>query len=119
METSTIASPIAGLPDLAAIRERKGMTLRQISESTKISMSYLRAIEGAEFDRLPGGVFNRSYIRQHAHAIDYDEWDLLARYRAIMGPDETASEEPGERRLLGLLRLPAPLMRLFAPARRT
>jgi cytoskeletal protein RodZ len=119
MQTSTIASPVAGLANLAAIRERKGLTLRQISESTKISTSYLRAIEQAEFDRLPGGVFSRSYIRQYAHAIDYDEWDLLARYRAVVGPDEAVSEEPRERRFLGLLRLPAPLMRLLAPARRT
>ena len=117
MQTGTIASPMAGLPDLAAMRERKGMTLRQIAESTKISIGYLRAIERAEFDQLPGGVFRRSYIRQYAQAIDYDEWDLLAHYRAIMGPDEADQEAPKEQRRL--LRLPAPLMRLFAPARRT
>jgi cytoskeletal protein RodZ len=119
MQTGTIASPVAGLPDLATIRERKGITLRQISENTKIATSYLRAIEQAEFDRLPGGVFSRSYIRQYAQAIDYDEWDLLAHYRSVMGLNEAVSEEPKDRKLLGVLRLPAPLMRLFEPARRT
>ena len=101
---------------MTAIRERKGMTLRQISDTTKISIGYLRAIERAEFAQLPGGVFSRSYIRQYAQAIDYDEWDLLAHYRSIMGPDEAEEEPQRERRLV---RLTAPLWRLFAPARRT
>jgi cytoskeletal protein RodZ len=116
MQTGTTASPIAGLPDLAAIRERKGMTLRQISDTTKISISYLRAIERAEFAQLPGGVFSRSYIRQYAQAIDYDEWDLLAHYRSIMGLSEVEEEPQKERRLV---RLTAPLWRLFATPHRT
>ncbi len=70
------------LPDLAAIRQRKGISLHDIAESTKISTRYLAAIESGDFEQLPGGVFARSYIRQYAHWIDYDEWDLLECYNA-------------------------------------
>lgn len=76
------------LTDLAAIREAKGISLRQISETTKISVRYLKAIEASQFEQLPGGLFNTSYIRQYARAIDYDEWELLASY------DSTIPEPP-------------------------
>jgi len=61
------------LTDLAAIREAKGISLQQISEATKIGVRYLKAIESSQFEELPGGLFNTSYIRQYARAIDYDE----------------------------------------------
>jgi cytoskeletal protein RodZ len=103
------------LPDLAAIRRAKGISLREISEATKIGTRYLEAIEASQFDKLPGGVFSTSYIRQYARAIDYDEWDLLASY------DSTVSEEPAEpprpRGLLGGV-LRTTMLRLLLPVKR-
>jgi cytoskeletal protein RodZ len=61
-------------------RLRKGLTLEQIADSTKISIRFLRAIEAEEFEQLPGGIFNTSYLRQYAAAIGYDEGKLLAYY---------------------------------------
>ena len=71
--------------DLAAIRQSKGVTLDQIIESTKISKRFLQAIEESDFDKLPGGVFNTSYIRQYARAIDINECELLEYYYAVKG----------------------------------
>jgi cytoskeletal protein RodZ len=65
---------------LATIRNNRGISLRQIAESTKISVRSLEAIERGEFDKLPGGIYNTSYIRQYARAIDYDESAILAAY---------------------------------------
>jgi cytoskeleton protein RodZ len=70
----------AALPDLAVIRRNRGQSLDTIAAETKIRVYYLSAIEEGRFERLPGGVYGRSYIRQYAHAIDYDESDLLAHY---------------------------------------
>lgn len=103
---------MVALPDLSAIREQKGVTLEQIADKTKISKAYLRAIEKADFDALPGGVFNVSYIRQYARAIDYDEWDLLAYY-ASTRPENEPVATARERKLLGLFRLPEPVWRLL------
>jgi len=58
-------------PDLAALRQSKGITLEQIADSTKISIRYLRAIEEGRLAILPGGVYSTSYVRQYAQAIDY------------------------------------------------
>lgn len=78
--------------DLAAVRQSKGVTLDQIIESTKISKRFLQAIEEYDFDKLPGGVFNTSYIRQYARAIDIDEDELLQSYYAATGAGRTRDE---------------------------
>jgi cytoskeletal protein RodZ len=65
---------------LATIRRNRGISLEQIAESTKISVRSLEAIERGEFRKLPGGIYNTSYIRQYARAIDYDESAILAVY---------------------------------------
>lgn len=65
---------------LATIRRNRGLTLEQIAQITKISLRSLRAIEGGEFQKLPGGIYNTSYIRQYATAIDFDAATLLDYY---------------------------------------
>src|SRR3989442_8473225 len=69
---------------LASIRRNRGLSLEQISQSTKISTRSLRAIELGEFKKLPGGIYNTSYIRQYARAIDFDESAILAEYHLEM-----------------------------------
>jgi cytoskeletal protein RodZ len=66
---------------VASIRETKGISLEQISNVTKLRVSTLKAIEEGNFDALPGGIYNISYIRQYARAIDADEGYLLDLYR--------------------------------------
>ena len=70
--------------DLNDARKRAGIALDEIADSTKISVRFLKAIEAEEFDKLPGGIFNTSYLRQYAVAIGYDADELLAHYRRKM-----------------------------------
>ena len=80
---------------LATIRRNRGISLEQIAESTKISVRSLQAIEQGDFRKLPGGIYNTSYIRQYARAIDYDESTLLAFYhRSMNGKDTPISRKP-------------------------
>jgi cytoskeletal protein RodZ len=79
---------------LATIRHNRGITLANIAESTKISIRSLEAIEKGEFRKLPGGIYNTSYIRQYARAIDYDESELLAFYHRAMGSEAPDSKQP-------------------------
>jgi cytoskeletal protein RodZ len=102
------ANQPATLPDLAAIRQRKGISLKDIADRTKISTRYLQAIEAGDFQQLPGGVFATSYIRQYALAIDYDEWDILACYRSVVPEIDVMPvlpEEPRRGLVPSLLRL--------------
>ncbi len=66
---------------VADIRQNKGISLEQISSITKLRIGTLQAIEAGDFDALPGGIYNISYIRQYARAIDADESHLIELYR--------------------------------------
>jgi cytoskeletal protein RodZ len=101
---STIPEPLATkLPcprlSLASVRERIGITVEQIAQSTRIASDYLRAIEAEEFAKLPAGVYATSYIRQYAHAIGYSESALLDQYHARTQPEPLPSvaSQPGSR----------------------
>src|SRR6195256_6563999 len=77
---------------LSTIRQNRGISLEQISTSTKISVRSLEAIEQGDFRKLPGGIYNTSYIRQYARAIEYDECALIAFYtREMARSDATAN----------------------------
>jgi cytoskeletal protein RodZ len=101
-------------PELALSNFRKtaGISLDEIAERTKISARFLRAIESEEFEKLPGGIFATSYLRQYAAAIGYDEDALVAYYMNKVNPQAANAERPqresGSRRLLyRWLRTPA------------
>jgi cytoskeletal protein RodZ len=72
--------------DLNTVRGKKGVSLQDISQATKIRVHYLEAIETGEFAKLPGGIYSVSYIRQYARAIDYNESELLDRFYQTMEP---------------------------------
>ena len=72
--------------DLSRSRKQAGVSLEEIAGETKISLRFLRAIEAEEFDKLPGGIFSTSYLRQYAAAIGFDEAELLAHYGRKMNP---------------------------------
>ena len=55
--------------ELRLAREARGISLREISEQTRISMRYLEAIESNDYKRLPGGIFNRSFIKAYAKYV--------------------------------------------------
>src|SRR5258708_12605612 len=63
-------------------REMRGITLDEIAESTKISRRHLEALEGEHFDQLPGGVFNKGFVRAYARFLGIDEDQAVADYSA-------------------------------------
>src|SRR6267142_710593 len=73
-------------------RELRGITLQEISESTKISKKSLEALEKEEFDALPGGVFNRGFVRSYARYVGLNPDEAIADYLAAAG----AAPEPPE-----------------------
>jgi len=72
--------------NLATSRVNRGISLEQIADGTKISIRFLRAIEDEEFEKLPGGIFNTSYLRQYAAATGFEEAALLEHYDRYLNP---------------------------------
>jgi cytoskeleton protein RodZ len=75
-------------------RETRGIALRDISEHTRISMRYLEAIETDDYRRLPGGIFNRSFIRAYAKSVGYDEDKAIEEYGNTMREHGQSDDEP-------------------------
>ena len=78
---------------LRLAREARGMGLREICDQTRISVHYLEAIEANDYKRLPGGVFNRSFIKAYAKCVGYDEREAIEGYtRYLREHGENADE---------------------------
>ena len=78
---------------LRLAREGRGIGLREICDQTRISVHYLEAIEANDYKRLPGGVFNRSFIRAYAKCVGYDEREAIEGYtRYLREHGESADE---------------------------
>jgi cytoskeleton protein RodZ len=61
-------------------REMRGVSLDEISVATRIGTRFLEALENEQWDRLPGGVFNRGFVRAISRFLGLDEEGLLAEY---------------------------------------
>ncbi|MHB8486229.1 MAG: helix-turn-helix domain-containing protein [Candidatus Acidiferrales bacterium] len=61
-------------------REMRGVSLEEISAATRISVRFLEALENEQWEQLPGGIFNRGFIRSVARFLGMDEENLVAEY---------------------------------------
>src|SRR6185312_14687662 len=61
-------------------RVRQGFDVEYIATRTKIGLHLIEAIEADQFDRLPGGVFARSFVRQYARLLGLDEEELVGQF---------------------------------------
>ena len=77
-------------------RELRDIPLRDIANATKINLRYLEALEANRFDKLPGGVFNKGFIRAYARFIGADGEALVQLYMEMQAEREAevASAQP-------------------------
>lgn len=66
-------------------REMRGVTLEEVSGATRIATRFLKAIENEQWDQLPGGVFNRGFVRAVARYLGLDEENIVAEYTLAVG----------------------------------
>lgn len=69
-------------------RERRGVSLEDVSSTTKIRLPYLEAIEQDHLDELPGGIIGRGFVRAYARAVGADEEETVAGYVANRAESE-------------------------------
>jgi cytoskeleton protein RodZ len=74
-------------------REMRGISLNEISESTKISRRHLESLENEDFDSLPGGVFNRGFVRAYARFVGINEEQAVADYNAVRSEPEPVPDQ--------------------------
>ena len=80
---------------LRRAREARGLTLRELSDQTRITRRHLEAIEADDYKPLPGGIFNRSFIKAFAKAVGFSEEEAVASYlRTARERGESPDEVP-------------------------
>ncbi len=79
---------------LRQAREERGITLSEVAEQTRISSLYLESIEHDDYRNLPGGIFNKGFVKTFAKYVGVDEQEALADYaRLIVGTDVAQEAE--------------------------
>ena len=71
------------------------MSLREISEQTRITIRHLEAIEADDHKNLPGGIFNRSFVKAYARQIGFGEQRALDLYNRAALTRGEAADDPG------------------------
>jgi cytoskeletal protein RodZ len=72
-------------------RELRGVSLREIADSTKISVRFLEALEQDRLDVLPGGIFRRAFVREYARHLGLDAERLVSEF--VFAHRDTAGSE--------------------------
>lgn len=85
---------------LRAAREARGLSLRQIAATTRISAAALDALERNDISKLPGGIFSRSFVRSYAIEVGLDPDEtvnaFLDRFQEESPPPVPVVEVPEE-----------------------
>ena len=79
--------------ELKRRREERGISLSDISESTRIGTRFLKAIESDNYSILPGGIFTRSFIRAYAKQVGMNQDEAVSSYNQQIAPP---GGEPGQ-----------------------
>lgn len=66
-------------------RLKRNLELEEISGELKVSKRFLQAIENDEYDKLPGGVFAKSWVLQYARLLGLDEATIGGQVRQVLG----------------------------------
>jgi cytoskeletal protein RodZ len=77
-------------------REKKELSLDDVSNVTKISARMLQAIEEEHFDQLPGGVFNKGFIRAYSKHLGLNDEDAVNDYLACLRQAQIDAHEVWE-----------------------
>jgi len=77
---------------LRRARLKRNIELNRVADELKISATMLKAIEEERFEKLPGGVFARSFVRQYARFLELDESEIVSELSKVLEPPPVAQE---------------------------
>src|SRR5881394_1745196 len=75
-------------------REQRGVSLRQIADTTKISVSQLEALERNDISKLPGGIFSRAFVRSYAAEVGVDPEQTVRDFLSQFPHDSVTAGSP-------------------------
>ena len=80
---------------LRQAREERGISISEVAEQTRISPHYIDSIENDDYRTLPGGIFNKGFVKSYAKYVGIDEQEALQDYSSlIINQEGVSSDEP-------------------------
>lgn len=77
-------------------REAKGVDIRDAAQQTRISINYLKALEEEDFQKLPGEVFVRGFLKNYVRFLNLDDAEALRLYAELKpSPASTPDVQAG------------------------
>lgn len=73
---------------LRQAREERGLTISDIADQTRISALYLESIENDDYRILPGGIFNKGFVKSFARTVGINEQEALQDYAQLIGTQD-------------------------------
>jgi cytoskeleton protein RodZ len=80
-------------------REIREVSLNEVTVATRIPAKFLEALENQDWEKLPGGFFNRGFVRAVGRYLGLDEEHLLAEYDLARGEEQAESPAVPESRI--------------------
>lgn len=78
---------------LRAAREERGISISEVAEQTRIAPMYLECIENNDYKPLPGGIFNKGFVKSYARFVGFDEHEALQDYSRLAAQAEAVEDE--------------------------
>jgi cytoskeletal protein RodZ len=78
---------------LREAREKRGISISEVAEQTRISPLYITSIEKDDYKPLPGGIFNKGFVKSYAKFIGIDEHEALQDYSKIVAETEGRDDD--------------------------
>ena len=78
---------------LRQAREARGISISEVAEQTRISALYLEAIENNDYRTLPGGIFNKGFVKSFAKFVGVDEQEALQDYSHLLAEQGAESTD--------------------------
>jgi cytoskeletal protein RodZ len=82
---------------LKQARQQRGVSLRDIAVTTKISVVALEALERNDYSRLPGGIFSRAFVRAYAMAVGLEPEEAVNEFLVAFTRYERDKERSAKR----------------------
>jgi len=89
-------------------RLKRNLDLEEISRELKISARFLKAIEDDQYDKLPGGVFAKSFVRQYARLLGLDEEQIAGQVQQSIAPVPEFAQLPDREKPAGFAPISVP-----------
>lgn len=78
---------------LRQAREERGLSLSEVADQTRISSLYLESIENDDYRILPGGIFNKGFVKSYAKFVGINEQEALQDYARLVAETQVPAEE--------------------------